>query len=412
MVGSAMVGPAIVMEIMAMETVTIGQEYRTADKQRPIEPRVPPIVRLGVGIQIDGLWRQRVDLLRQSRRIQRDLPAPIRLLARLPDGLSPLAFNRHLCGEVAAILKGDLCWDECCVRRARGNLPGTARQDRHHCDTQKGMRTSISRNEGGTSRAPLGRHVIPKASMWRHSRCLLFERQRRRTAPTPNAGSVWRGNVDVETEVVQGRRRYTPRPQRPPSGAVYIRRGIALATGGLATARPPHFTQRGPRSQNPHTRTNAAGSYALGQRRIPAHVSASSRLTNSHNSPSRPPQSEHLSGSECNGVMSLPRVLCRAAPAHDVRGLGTAHRAAGRRWRRCGECSGLSRASVSRDGRPLCRLAPSVRVPRAPSLLAPDVMASRVNNLARNVNARTTRAKYLVVLGAVATLPTVQSCLL
>jgi hypothetical protein len=140
-----MVGRAIVMEIMVM-VKTMGQEDRTADKQRPIEPRIPPVIWLGVGIQIDRLWRQRVDLLRQSRRIQRDLPAAIGLLARLPDGLSRLPFNRDLRGELAAILKGPLCWDECCVWRARGNLPGTARQYQRYCDTQKGMRTSISRD--------------------------------------------------------------------------------------------------------------------------------------------------------------------------------------------------------------------------------------------------------------------------
>jgi hypothetical protein len=78
-VGPALVGRAIVMETIVMETVkTMGQKNRTADKeQRPIEPRVPPVVWLGVGIQIDRLWRQRIDLLRQARRIQHDLPAPI-----------------------------------------------------------------------------------------------------------------------------------------------------------------------------------------------------------------------------------------------------------------------------------------------------------------------------------------------
>jgi hypothetical protein len=145
-----MVGHAIMMEIMVMKAVyATGQENRTADKERrPIEPRVPPRVRFGVRIQVDRLWRQRVDLLRQSRRIQRDLPVSIRLLARLPGGLSRLSFNRDLRGELAAILKGRLCWDKCSVRRAWWNLPGTPRQDQHHCDSQKGMRTSISRTGG------------------------------------------------------------------------------------------------------------------------------------------------------------------------------------------------------------------------------------------------------------------------
>jgi len=131
LVGPALVGRAIVMEMMMM-VKTMGQENGTADKeQRPIEPRVPPVVWLGVGIQIDRLLRQRVDLLRQAGRIQRDLPAAIGLLAGLSDGLSRLPFNRDLRGELAAILKGHLRWDECCVRRARGNRPDTARQDQH-----------------------------------------------------------------------------------------------------------------------------------------------------------------------------------------------------------------------------------------------------------------------------------------
>jgi hypothetical protein len=134
------------MEMMAMETVkAISHEYRIADKQRPVEPRVPPVVRLGVGIQVHGLWRQRVDLLRQSRRIQRDLPTSIWLQARLSNGLSRLPFNRDLRGELAAVLKGRPYWRECRVRQARGNLPGTARQDQQHRDTQKGVRTSTSR---------------------------------------------------------------------------------------------------------------------------------------------------------------------------------------------------------------------------------------------------------------------------
>jgi hypothetical protein len=143
------------METMVMETVkTMGQKNRTADKeQRPIEPGVPPVVWLGVGIQIDRLWRQRIDLLRQSRRVQHDLPAPISLRAHLADGLSQLPFNRDLRGELAAILKfaprrtlGQLCLDGRRVRRVRHGLPHTPHQDQHYCDTQKGTRTSISRN--------------------------------------------------------------------------------------------------------------------------------------------------------------------------------------------------------------------------------------------------------------------------
>jgi hypothetical protein len=129
-VGAAVMGRAVVMEAMVMGTMD--QQDRTAD---PIEPRVPPVEWLGVRIKGDRLWWQRVDLLRQSRRIDRDLPTAIGLSARLPDSLSRLPFNRDLRGEVAAILKG-LYWNKCCVRRARGYLPATARQGRQQCDSQ------------------------------------------------------------------------------------------------------------------------------------------------------------------------------------------------------------------------------------------------------------------------------------
>src|SRR4051794_39565711 len=97
---------AAVMEpIMVMETVkTMEQENRTAGKERrPIDPGIPPVVWVGVRIQIDRLRGQRVDLLRQSGRILRDLPAAIRQLAHLPDGLLRLSSNRHLRSELAAI---------------------------------------------------------------------------------------------------------------------------------------------------------------------------------------------------------------------------------------------------------------------------------------------------------------------
>src|SRR5262245_41153845 len=134
--------PAVLLEMMAMEMAnTTGHEYRTVDKPWPIEPGVSPVVRLWVGHLIHGRWRgrrrQRVDLLRQSRRIQSDLPAPVQLLARLSDGLSRLPFNRDPRGEVAAILKVRLRRHERGVRHARGSLPGTGRQDGHHGDTQK-----------------------------------------------------------------------------------------------------------------------------------------------------------------------------------------------------------------------------------------------------------------------------------
>src|SRR5436190_21955914 len=115
---AAVVGGTMVRPAMVMETVTMGQENRTTDKgQRPVQPRVP-IVLLGIGIQ--RLRRQRVDLLRQTGGVQRYLPTAIRLPTRLPDGVFWLAFNRHLHRELATVLEG---WDECSVRRARGNLP-------------------------------------------------------------------------------------------------------------------------------------------------------------------------------------------------------------------------------------------------------------------------------------------------
>src|SRR5882762_6868092 len=131
---------ALMEPIMVMEMVkTMGEENRTADKERrPIEPGIPPVVWLGVRIQIDRLWRQRVDLLRQAGRILGDLPAAIRLLARLPDGLLRLSSNHHLRGELVAILRfalrlalGHLCLGGRWVRRARRDLRRTACQDQH-----------------------------------------------------------------------------------------------------------------------------------------------------------------------------------------------------------------------------------------------------------------------------------------
>src|SRR5258707_14908734 len=104
-------GKATMVEaIMVMEMVkTMGKENRTAGKKRrPIEPGIPPVVWLGVRRQIDRLWRQRVDLLRQTGRILRDPPAAIRLLARLPRGLLRLPSDPHLPGELAAILRSPL----------------------------------------------------------------------------------------------------------------------------------------------------------------------------------------------------------------------------------------------------------------------------------------------------------------
>jgi hypothetical protein len=150
MVKATMVEPIMVMEMVK----TMGEENRTADKERrPIEPGIPPVVWLGVRRQIDRLWRQRVDLLRQAGRILRDPPAAIRLLARLPNGLLRLSSNHHLYGELVAILRsalwltlGHLRLGGRQVCRARRDLRRARRQDQHHCDTQKGTRISISRN--------------------------------------------------------------------------------------------------------------------------------------------------------------------------------------------------------------------------------------------------------------------------
>jgi hypothetical protein len=150
MVKATMVEPIMVMEMVK----TMGEENRTAGKKRrPIEPGIPPVVWLGVRRQIDRLWRQRVDLLRQAGRILRDPPAAVRLLARLPNGLLRLPSNHHLHGELAAIRRsalwltlGHLCLVGRWVCRARRDLRRTRRQDQHPCDTQKGTRISISRN--------------------------------------------------------------------------------------------------------------------------------------------------------------------------------------------------------------------------------------------------------------------------
>ena len=131
---AAMVKAATVEPMKVMEMVeTTEEEDRPPDKGRPIEPGIP--VWLGVLIQMDRLRRQYVDLLRQAGRILGDPPAAIGLLARPTDGLLLLSSNRHRRGELAAILKGRLRWDDCCVRRARGNRPGTPCQDQHYCDS-------------------------------------------------------------------------------------------------------------------------------------------------------------------------------------------------------------------------------------------------------------------------------------
>lgn len=140
--GPAMVGRAIVPETMMVKAR--GQEDRATDKPRPIEPGVPPVGWLGIRIRIDRLWRQRVNLLRQAGRVQRNLPTAIGLLARLTGGLLLLSFNHDLHGELAASPEGHLRRGECSIGRARGNRADTARQEQRQRGTQKGMRTSIS----------------------------------------------------------------------------------------------------------------------------------------------------------------------------------------------------------------------------------------------------------------------------
>src|SRR3954467_5524319 len=99
---ATVMGSAVVRAAMVVEMVTMDQENRTAHKVRwPVEQGIP-IILPRVRIQTERLRRQDVDLLRQARRIQRDLLAAIRLPARLPNGLSLLAFHRHVDGLVAA----------------------------------------------------------------------------------------------------------------------------------------------------------------------------------------------------------------------------------------------------------------------------------------------------------------------
>jgi len=137
--------PAAVLETMMVKAR--GQEDRATDKPRPIEPGVPPVGWLGIRIRIDRLWRQRVNLLRQAGRVQRNLPTAIGLLARLTGGLLLLPFNHDLHGELAASPEGHLRRGKCSIGRARRNRADTARQEQRQCGTQKGMRTSISQNE-------------------------------------------------------------------------------------------------------------------------------------------------------------------------------------------------------------------------------------------------------------------------
>jgi hypothetical protein len=96
------------------------------------------------------------------------------------------------------------------------------------------------------------------------------------------------------------------------------RRGIQWSTGPPA---PSSKALRPQRCWTPWPRLNGSSRPgcdfsrqrdASGRRAKPpsAHASASPRFTNSHSSTSRPPQAEHLSGSECNRVMSLcPPIL-------------------------------------------------------------------------------------------------------
>ncbi|MBI2741737.1 MAG: hypothetical protein HYX38_35040 [Rhodospirillales bacterium] len=142
---AAMVEPMKVVEMPE----TMGQENRTADKIRPIEPGIP--VWLGGLIQIDGLRRQCVDQFRQAGRILRDPPLAIGLLAHQPDGLLRLSSNRHLGGELSAILRyalrrtlGHLRQGGRRGQRGRRVLPRASRQDQHYGDTEKGARISIS----------------------------------------------------------------------------------------------------------------------------------------------------------------------------------------------------------------------------------------------------------------------------
>ena len=91
--------------IVVMEMVeAIREEDRASGEERWAEvPWGCPIVRVGIRIGIDRLWRQRVDLRRHAGCVLGDLPVTIRLLARLPDGLLLLASDRHRRGELAAV---------------------------------------------------------------------------------------------------------------------------------------------------------------------------------------------------------------------------------------------------------------------------------------------------------------------
>src|ERR1700754_5202074 len=89
--------PMVEEPIMVEMAKPMAEENRTADKKRrPIEPGIPPVVLPGVRTQIGRRRRSRLALLREAGRILRRLPAAIRRLARLADGLLRPPSNRHL----------------------------------------------------------------------------------------------------------------------------------------------------------------------------------------------------------------------------------------------------------------------------------------------------------------------------
>jgi hypothetical protein len=141
--------------IAAVEPVA--EEERPADEERrPEDPRVIPIVRVGIGRRIDRLRRQRVGQRRLTGRALGNPPTAVRLLARLPDRLLRLPADHDRSGERAAIRR-NVALSLLILHRqgGRGERRGLRhRQSRHRRNTQKGMRIGASYHQdryGGVS---------------------------------------------------------------------------------------------------------------------------------------------------------------------------------------------------------------------------------------------------------------------
>lgn len=97
-----MVVPETVAVVEMMEAI-LEEDRASSKKSWTVDPRVFPIVGIGIRRGIDRLRRQRVDLRGQTGCVLGDFPTTVRLLACLPNSLLLLSFDRHRRGELAAV---------------------------------------------------------------------------------------------------------------------------------------------------------------------------------------------------------------------------------------------------------------------------------------------------------------------